>query len=202
MARYTGPRVRVLRALGVNLPGLSAKTMEKRPTPPGQHGARKRKTASNYGLRLKEKQKLRAHYGVSERQLRQIAAESARKRGNAVETLVQLLECRLDSLVFRSGFARTIPAARQLVSHGHISVNGKRLSYPSARLGQGDVIGVHGTRGETAVRKQQEVGGAVLAAPDWLSVDANALSARLVSLPGASDIPFPIELQLVIEFYS
>jgi small subunit ribosomal protein S4 len=202
MARYTGPRVRVLRALGVNLPGLSAKTMEKRPAPPGQHGARRRKTLSNYGRRLKEKQKLRAHYGVSERQLRRIAADAARTRGNAMATLVELLERRLDSVVFRSGFARTIPAARQLVTHGHIDVNGKRLSYPAARVNRGDVITVHGTRGEAAVRKQQEVGGAVLAAPDWLEVDSSAPTARVTSLPGADAVPFPIELQLVVEFYS
>lgn len=202
MARYTGPRVRVLRALGVNLPGLSAKTMEKRPTPPGQHGARRRKTLSNYGRRLKEKQKLRAHYGVSERQLRRIAADAARTRGNAMATLVELLERRLDSVVFRSGFARTIPAARQLVTHGHIDVNGKRLSYPAAHVNRGDVITVHGMRGEAAFRKQQEVGGAVLAAPDWLEVDSSALSARVTSLPSADAVPFPIELQLVVEFYS
>lgn len=201
MARYTGPRVRVLRALGVNLPGLSAKTMDKRPTPPGQHGARRRKALSNYGKRLKEKQKLRAHYGVSEKQLRQVAAKAARVRGNAMATLVQLLERRLDSIVFRAGFARTIPAARQLVTHGHISVNGKRLSYPAARVAANDVIGVTGVRAEKAVRAQQEM-GVTLAVPEWLDVDAVALTARVSGLPGAEDVPFPIELPLVVEFYS
>jgi small subunit ribosomal protein S4 len=201
MARYTGPRVRVLRALGVNLPGLSAKSMEKRPTPPGQHGARKRRASSNYGKRLKEKQKLRAHYGVSERQLRTLAAEAARSRGNAIATLVQLLERRLDSLVFRAGLARTIPAARQLVTHGHIAVNGKRLTYPSAALNAGDVITVHGTRGEAAVAKQQEA-GIVLATPPWLDRDSATNTVRLTGLPDAESVPFPVEMPLVVEFYS
>src|SRR5690606_16824827 len=201
MSRYIGPRVRVLRALGVNLPGLSTKTLDKRPTPPGQHGGRRRRAISNCGKRLKEKQRLRAHYGVTERQLRQVAAQAARSRGNAMETLVQLLERRLDSVVFRAGFARTIPAARQLVTHGHISVNGKRLSYPSARVNLGDAIGVVGPRGEKAVRTQQEL-GAVLAPPTWLDVDASALSARVASLPGIEAVPFPVELPLVGEFYS
>jgi small subunit ribosomal protein S4 len=201
MSRYIGPRVRVLRALGVNLPGLSAKTLDKRPTPPGQHGARKRRTVSNYGKRLKEKQKLRAHYGITESQLRAVAAQAARSRSNAMAMMVELLERRLDSVVFRAGLARTIPAARQLVTHGHISVNGKRLSYPSARVNQGDVIGVQGTRGEAAVKKQQEM-GSVLAAPTWLDVDTSAMTARVSGLPGIDSVPFPVELPLVVEFYS
>jgi len=191
----------VLRALGVNLPGLTAKTLDKRPTPPGQHGARRRRTISNYGKRLKEKQKLRAHYGVTERQLRQVAAQAARSRGNAMATLVQLLERRLDSVVFRAGLARTIPAARQLVSHGHVQVNGKRLSYPSARVRIGDVITIGGAKGENAVRKQQEL-GAILTPPTWLEVDSAALSAKVASLPDIDSVPFPVELPLVVEFYS
>lgn len=201
MSRYVGPRVRVLRALGVNLPGLTAKTLDKRPTPPGQHGARRRRTISNYGKRLKEKQKLRAHYGLTERQLRQVAAKAARSKDNAMSALVQLLERRLDSVVFRAGFARTIPAARQLVTHGHISVNGKRLSYPSARINQSDIISVSGARGENAVRKQQEL-GSVLTAPTWLEVDSSALTAKVAGLPDIDSVPFPVELPLVVEFYS
>lgn len=201
MSRYTGPRVRVLRALGVNLPGLTSKTLDKRPMPPGQHGGRRRRTISNYGKRLKEKQKLRAHYGVTERQLREMAARAARSRGNAMATLVQLLERRLDSVVFRAGFARTIPAARQLVTHGHILVNGKRLSYPSARVKVGDVITVKTGRGENAVRKQQEL-GAVLTPPTWLEVDGGGLTAKVVGLPDIDSVPFPVELPLVVEFYS
>lgn len=201
MARYTGPRVRVMRALGTNLPGLSAKTIDKRPTPPGQHGAKRRRALSNYGKRLREKQKLRAHYGVSERQLRTTAAKAARAGGNAIATLVELLERRLDNVVFRAGLARTIPAARQLVTHGHIGVNGKRLTYPGARLERGDIITVLGTHGASAVAAQRAL-GAVLAAPSWLDVDADASRVTLSSLPGADAVPFPIELPLVVEFYS
>lgn len=201
MARYTGPRLRVLRALGTNLPGLSAKTIDKRPNPPGQHGAKRRKASSNYGKRLKEKQKLRAHYGVSERQLRTVATAAARARGNAAAALVELLERRLDNVVFRAGLARTIPAARQLVTHGHVSVNGRRHTYPSARLERGDVIGVLGPRGQAAVTSQQAL-GRVLEPPTWLDVNSDGHTATMTSLPGPDAVPFPIELPLIVEFYS
>src|SRR5690606_36026776 len=111
---------------------------------------------------------------------------------------VQLLERRLDSVVFRAGFARTIPAARQLVTHGHVLVNGKRLSYPSARIRVGDVITVGAGKGENAVRKQQEL-GAVLTPPTWLEVETSALSAKVAGLPDIDSVPFPVELPLVVE---
>jgi small subunit ribosomal protein S4 len=189
-----------MRALGMNLPGLSSKSMEKRPSPPGQHGAKRRRALSNYGKRLKEKQKLRMHYGVSERQLRAVAAEADRVRGNAVMMIAQLLERRLDNIVFRAGLGRTIPAARQLVVHGHILVNGKPLTYPAARLKVGDAVSVR-EKGHVAVRAQQAQGIA-LTAPDWLDVDRDGLTARMTGMPGAESVPFPIELPLVVEFYS
>lgn len=201
MARYTGPRLRAMRALGTNLPGLSAKSIEKRPLPPGQHGARRRKAPSIYGKRLAEKQKLRLHYGLSERQMRVVAATAGTSHKDATASLVQLLEQRLDNLVFRAGFARTIPAARQLVTHGHIQVNGKRLSYPGARVKQGDVISVTAPRAISAVQAQREK-GVPLAVPEWLSVDSDALTARLAGEIGADAVPFPIDLALIVEFYS
>lgn len=200
MSRYTGPRVRIMRALGINLPGLSAKTIEKRPHPPGQHGPRSKRKVSLYGTRLREKQKLRFHYGVSERQLRSLAAAAARANGPTGDVLVQLLERRLDNVVFRAGFARTIPAARQLVTHGHVEVNGRVLDIPSARLRRGDLVAVRG-RAHDAVRLQREKGVA-LAAPEWLEVDADAYRARLTALPDLTSIPFPIEISHVVEFYS
>jgi small subunit ribosomal protein S4 len=189
-----------MRALGVQLPGLSAKSTEKRPAPPGQHGAKRRRTLSNYGKRLREKQKLRMHYGVSERQLRAIAGEASQSRGNAGAMLVQLLERRLDSVVFRAGLARTIPAARQIVTHGHIAVNGKRLTFPAARLRAGDVISVL-ARGHAAVLAQQAHGD-TLAIPGWIDADRAARTARLVGLPEADAMPFEVDLPLVVEFYS
>lgn len=201
MARYTGPRLRAMRALGTNLPGLSAKTIDKRPTPPGQHGLRRRKAPSIYGKRLAEKQKLRLHYGISERQMRVIAAAAARSRTNATTALVRLLEERLDNVVFRAGFARTIPAARQLVTHGHILVDGKRLSYPGARVKPGAVITATAPRAVTAVRAQQEKGIA-LAVPEWLEVDNDKLTVRMSGTPDVDAVPFPIDLSLIVEFYS
>src|SRR5262245_5636308 len=120
MSRYTGPRLRVMRALGVEIPGLSAKSTERRPYRPGQHGLRRR-NRSAYGIRLAETQKLRFHFGVGERQMRRVV-ETARRGGDTVARLFELLESRLDNVVFRAGFAPTIPAARQLVTHGHVTV--------------------------------------------------------------------------------
>lgn len=199
MSRYTGPRVRIMRALGVNLPGLSSKTIEKRPQPPGQHGRAKRKV-SLHGTRLREKQKLRFHYGVTERQMRTLAAQAARAKGATGGVLIQLLERRLDNIVFRAGFARTIPAARQLVAHGHVLVNGGVVDIASARLRRGDIIAIR-PRAHAAVALQQAKGEA-LARPDWIDSGAEPYSARLAALPPDTAVPFPIDIGLVVEFYA
>ncbi|MGC4083432.1 MAG: 30S ribosomal protein S4 [Vicinamibacterales bacterium] len=200
MSRYTGPRLRIMRSLGMNLPGLSAKTIDKRPFPPGQHGPKTRRKASLHGTRLREKQKLRFHYGVTERQLRTLAAAAARAKGATGAELVQLLERRLDNIVFRAGFARTIPAARQLVTHSHVLVNDRVLNIPSARLRRGDVVTIR-TRAHEAVQLQRSKGVA-LAVPDWLEVDVDAFRVKLAVLPDISAVPFPIEMSHVVEFYS
>jgi small subunit ribosomal protein S4 len=189
-----------MRALGMNLPGLSTKTIDRRPHPPGQHGPRARRRSSLHGTRLREKQKLRFHYGLTEGQLRTLAERAARATGPTGAALVQLLERRLDNIVFRAGLARTIPAARQLVAHGHIEVNGRVLDIPSARLRQGDAITVR-AQAHKAVRLQQAK-GIVLSPPDWLHVDTDALQVRLTSLPDGQAVPFPIEIDRVVEFYS
>lgn len=200
MSRYTGPRVRIMRALGVNLPGLSAKTIDKRPHPPGQHGPRTKRKTSLHGTRLREKQKLRFHYGLSERQLRTLAEAASRAKGATGAVLVELLERRLDNVVFRAGFARTMPAARQLVTHSHVLVNDRVLNIPSARLRRGDVVTIR-PRAHEAVRLQRAK-GVPLASPDWLEVDADAFRVRLAALPDAGAVPFPIEMSHVVEFYS
>lgn len=155
---------------------------------------------SLYGTRLREKQKLRFHYGVTERQLRTLAAQAARGKGATGAVLVQLLERRLDNVVFRAGFARTIPAARQLVTHGHVTVNGNVLNIPSARLRRGDTIAIR-PRAHNAVALQQAKGEA-LAKPDWIEAGSEPYSARLAALPPDTAVPFPIEIGLVVEFYS
>ena len=130
MARYRGPRVKVCRALGVALPGLTNKKINKQ-YPPGVHGASRRGKPSDYKIRLQEKQKLRFHYGVLEKQFRGYMTEAARRKGPTGENLINLLESRLDNLVWRLGFAPTIPAARQMVVHGHLTINGKKVDRPS-----------------------------------------------------------------------
>jgi small subunit ribosomal protein S4 len=200
MSRYTGPRVRVLRALGTELPGLSRKKLERRPYPPGQHG-QARKKQSEFGLRLLEKQKLRMNYGLTERQLLGLMVEAHSGKGNTGERLLEFLERRLDNAVFRSGLARTIPAARQLIRHGHVLVNGKRLDIPSYRIRRNDVIELH-----ERSRKLPPV-LASLATPlgfptDWLSVEPEASRVTVKELPDHTSVPFAINVQRVVEFYS
>jgi small subunit ribosomal protein S4 len=202
MSRYTGPRLKVLRALGVDLPGLSRKSMQEHNQPPGQHGARKlagRK--SEFGLQLMEKQKLRYNYGLSERQLRRVVADAKKDRGATGNKLVELLERRLDNLVFRAGFAPTIPAARQLVAHGHFQLNGRRVTIPSIRLRIGDSFGPseHGAKIDL-VRFTLE--SPALERPEWIALDPATLTARLSHLPEGDAAPFPLDLQRVVEYYA
>ena len=200
MSRYRGPKVRVLRALGSDLPGLTRKKWERRPYRPGQHG-QARKKMSEYALRLLEKQKLRMNYGLNERQLLRLFVEAAGSKGNTAERLVELLERRLDNIVFRSGFARTIPAARQLIMHGHVLVDNKKVDIPSFRIKQGQAVSIRERSRELASIASS------LATPlsfptDWLSIEPAERRATVNSLPDATAIPFPIRLQLVVEFYS
>jgi small subunit ribosomal protein S4 len=200
MSRYTGPRVRAMRALGVDLPGLSRKKSERRPYPPGQHGHSRRKH-SDYALRLFEKQKLRLNYGVTERQLTNLVIEARKGSGNSANRLLEFLERRLDNVVFRAGFARTIPAARQLINHGHVRVNGQRVDIASFRVDEGNVITLRErSRNLAAVE-------AALAAPldvqtPWLEVDAPNKTATVKQLPDASSVPFELNVQKVVEYYS
>lgn len=202
MSRYTGPRLKIMRALGVDLPGLSRKSMQERNQPPGQHGARKvagRK--SEFGLQLMEKQKLRYNYGLTERQLRRSVADAKKQRGATGTKLVELLERRLDNLVFRAGFAPTIPAARQLVSHGHILLNGRRVTIPSIRLRVGDSFGP-GEAGARLDIVKATLADPALERPEWIALDSTTTSARLTHLPDADAAPFPIDLQRVVEYYA
>lgn len=203
MSRHTGPRRKIMRALGIELPGLSRHTIEGSPNPPGQHGYQKaNRRKSEFGLQLMEKQKLRFNYGVSETQLRRIVAEAKRQRGATGDRIVELLERRLDNLVFRAGFAPTIPAARQMVSHGHIRLNGRRVTIPSIRLRAGDMFGPteKGKNLELLVATLKEP---ALARPEWIALDGQEPSARLAHLPeGADAAPFPLDVQRVVEYYA
>ena len=202
MSRYTGPRLKVLRALGVDLPGLSRKSMQERNQPPGQHGAKKLSSRkSEFGQQLMEKQKLRYNYGLTETQLRRVVVDAKKDRGATGNKLVELLERRLDNLVFRAGFAPTIPAARQLVSHGKFQLNGKRITIPSIRIRIGDSFG------PTDAGKKIDIVRATLEAPaldrpEWIAYDATTQTARLSHLPDGDSAPFPLDLQRVVEYYA
>lgn len=203
MSRYTGPRLKVMRALGVDLPGLSRKSMQERSHPPGQHGPRKvagRK--SEFGLQLMEKQKLRYNYGLSERQLRRVVLDAKKQKEATGGKIVEFLERRLDNLVFRAGFAPTIPAARQLVGHGHVLVNGRRVTIPSMRLRAGDRFGPSPS-GVRIDLVQASLAEPSLERPEWIGFDTATLTAHLSHLPDGLDAaPFPLDLQRVVEYYA
>jgi len=202
MSRFTGPRLKVMRALGVDLPGLSRKSIEQRPTPPGQHGAKAvRRKKSDFGIKLMEKQKLRFNYGLSERQLRRLMVDARRGKAPTGETLLQLLERRLDNVVFRAGFAPTIAAARQLVSHRHLQLNGKVVSIPSIRLRVGDEISLKPASAQIPI-VNETLKDMPLIRPEWLSWDDTQRIARIAHLPAAEDVPFPVDVQQVVEYYA
>ncbi|MCL2326550.1 MAG: 30S ribosomal protein S4 [Proteobacteria bacterium] len=202
MSRYTGPRVKILRRFGQSLPGLSRKSFDSRPNPPGQHGANRRKKASDYREHLDEKQKVRLNYGISERQMRIYMKAAMRSKLDTGLRLVQILESRLDNVVFRIGFGPTIPAARQLVNHGHILVNGRKVDIPSFQVRPGDVISLREKSKKIAII-QENVATPSLARPSYIEFDANAQTAKMIVAPAREDVPITdLKDNLIIEFYS
>ncbi len=203
MSRYTGPRVKKMRALGVDLPGLSRKTMWDRAYPPGEHGPKnaRRRRESDFKKQLVEKQKLRFNYGLTERQFRRLFVEAKNNKAPTPDKLLEFLERRLDNAVFRAGYAATIPAARQLVRHRHIRVNGKRVDIPSYRLKVGDEITLKDKSKELAIVKES-LEKVALQRPDWMRFDDDTLSCRVAELPSPDAVPFPVEMQLIVEYYS
>ncbi|EGL83957.1 ribosomal protein S4 [Caldalkalibacillus thermarum TA2.A1] len=199
MSRYTGPTWKISRRLGISLTG-TGKELQKRPYPPGQHGPTQRKKLSEYGIQLQEKQKLRHMYGLTERQFRNTFDKASRMPGIVGENFLILLESRLDNLVYRLGFARTRRAARQLVNHGHITVNGKKVDIPSYQCKPGDVIGLREKSRDLAVVKESLEERDYL--PDYLSFDENKMEGTYTRLPERSELPAEIQESLIVEFYS
>ncbi|WP_370267058.1 30S ribosomal protein S4 [Leucobacter sp. OH1287] len=197
--------VRKSRALGIALTPKAARFLEKRPYAPGQHGRTKRKSDSDYAVRLREKQRLRAQYGIREKQLRIVFNEAKRQAGLSGENLVELLEMRLDALVLRAGFARTIAQARQIVVHRHILVNGKIVDRPSYRVKPGQLVHVK-ERSEALEPFQVAAAGGhaevLPPVPGYLEVELDKLQAKLVRRPKRAEVPVICEEQLVVEFYS
>lgn len=191
-----------MRALGIDLPGLSRKSIESRPTPPGQHGAKAtRRRKSDFGIKLQEKQKLRFNYGLTERQLRRLILDARKGNTPTGETLLQLLERRLDNVVFRAGLAPTIPAARQLVSHRHIKLNGRLVNIPSIRLRVGDEITIKSESLNLPI-VLETLKDMPLIRPEWLAWDEATKTGRVSHLPAAEDVPFPVDVQQVVEYYA
>ncbi|MEV0645352.1 30S ribosomal protein S4 [Phytomonospora sp. NPDC050363] len=196
------PKVRLSRALGIPLTPKCVKYFEKRPYPPGDHGRARRKP-SDYSVRLLEKQRLRHQYNIGERQLRRTYADALKRPGKSGENLVTLLERRLDAVVLRAGLARTIYQARQLVGHGHVTVDGKKVDIPSYRLSPGQVVSVREkSRTITPVLVAAAGGHTNGTAPPYLSVALSDLRVTLMREPVRSEVPVHCEEQLVVEFYS
>ena len=200
MARYTGPSTKIARKFGEPIFGPD-KSFERKNYPPGQHGlAKKRKKSSEYGIQLKEKQKVKYTYGLLERQFRNLYEKAAKMKGKTGENLILLLESRLDNLVYRMGIAPTRAAARQLVSHCHIVLNGDTMNIPSAIVKPGDVIGVR--ERSKSLEVVQESLAASANKYSWLEWDSASLSGKFLSLPERTEIPETINEQLIVELYS
>ena len=201
MSRYTGPRLKKMRALGMELPGLSRKSIERRPNPPGVHGGNRRRKISEHGKQLHEKQKLRLNYGLNERPFRRLIKEAKASKAPTGQKILQLLESRLDNLVFRAGYAPTIPAARQLINHGHIQVNGRRVDIASYRIKIGDVVRPRDKSTNLTII-QESLGEVQLTRPEWIDFDSKKLTTKVAALPDASSVPFEVDVQLVVEYYA
>ncbi|QTX04601.1 30S ribosomal protein S4 [Agromyces archimandritae] len=205
MTNQSRSKTRLSRALGVALTPKAARYMEKRPYGPGEHGRTKRKADSDYAVRLREKQRLRAQYGIREKQLRIAFNEARRTDGLTGENLVELLEMRLDALVLRAGFARTIAQARQFVVHRHILVDGKIVDRPSFRVKPGQTIGVKQRSEGTEPFQVAAAGGHVDVLPKlpgYLEVQLDTLQAKLVRRPKRAEVPVTCDVQLVVEYYA
>ena len=199
MARYTGPSTKIARKFGEPIFGAD-RDFEKRNYPPGQHGlASKRKKKSEYGTQLKEKQKVKYTYGLLEKQFRNLYEKASRMKGQKGENLIILLESRLDNIVYRMGVAPTRAAARQLVSHAHITLNGVVCNIPSAHVKPGDVVAVR-ERSKSLEVITNSVASA--AKYSWIEFDAKTLTGKYLNVPVRTEIPETINEQLIVELYS
>lgn len=198
MARYTGPQFKLSRRLGISLSG-SGKEL-KRPFPPGQHGPGQRRKMSGYAIQLQEKQKLRHMYGLNEKQFRNLFTKASQLKGIAGENFMILLECRLDNLVYRLGWANSRAGARQLVSHGHVTVNGKKVDIASYTCTPGDVIGLRErSRGQKSIK--EAIANQNYLHP-YLEFDEKAMEGKFTRLPERSELPQEIDEKQIVEFYS
>jgi small subunit ribosomal protein S4 len=202
MSKRLDAKYKIDRRMGENIWGRPKSPVNKREYGPGQHGQRRKGKISDFGTQLRAKQKLKAYYGnVSEKQFRAAYAEALRLKGDSSENLIGLLERRLDAVVYRAKFAITVFAARQLVSHGHLKVNGKRVTIASIKLKVGDVVELSDKAKEMVV-VQEALATAERDVPDYIETDGK--SAKMTRIPSLTDVPYPVQMQpaLVVEFYS
>jgi len=203
MARYTGPKVKISRRLGVNIfeNEKGRRALERRPYPPGEHGRSRRRQASEYAGQLQEKQKAKYIYGLLERQFANLYKEASRREGVTGENLMRYLEQRLDNVVFRSKWGSTRPQARQFVNHGMVDVNGRRVDIPSYRVRKGDVISLRDkARSMIVIRHNLDTSDAIV--PAWLETGDGGFSVTVVDLPRRDQIDVPVREQLIVELYS
>ncbi len=201
MARYTGPRVRISRRFGVPIFGPS-KYLERRNYGPGVHGPKSRRKSTEYGLGLIEKQKLRYYYGLMERQFRGVYEKALRRRGVTGEQMLQILETRLDNVVFQLGFGNTRAGARQMVNHGHIKVNGRKVSIPSYALRVNDTIEVRDNSRARQMATKNLESSTSRSIPDWLSLNREGFKGVVMRIPSRTEIQPIANEQAVVEFYS
>jgi small subunit ribosomal protein S4 len=201
MARYTGPRVRISRRFGIPIFGPT-KYLERRNYGPGVHGPKSRRKTTEYGEGLIEKQKLKYYYGLLERQFRGVYEKALRRRGVTGEQMLQILETRLDNVVFHLGLAMTRAAARQMVCHGHVTVNGRKASIPSYALKVNDVIAVKKNNVSRQLATKNLEVSTSRAVPDWLSLNKEELSGTVMRVPTREEIQPIANEQAVVEFYS
>ena len=198
MARYLGPKVKLSRRVGVPIADIPKHTARRQLTAPGMHGFRG-KRQKDFGIRLTEKQKLRYHYHVMEKQFRRYVQKASRQKGNTGEILLTLLEQRLDNVVRRAGFVRTIWAARQMVAHGHVLVNGRKVDRPSYAIQSGDRVTLKARIHDLARQNMESMAGHLV--PGWLEVNPSELSCQVVAIPTSEQIPFDVNTNLIVEFY-
>jgi len=198
MARYIGPKLKLSRRVGVPIADIPKHTSKRQLTFPGMHGYRGRRLR-DYGIRLNEKQKLKYHYCVMEKQFRRYMDLAGRAKGSTGDVLMQLMERRLDNVIRRSGLARTIWAARQMVAHGHIMMNGRKVDRPSCEVSVGDVITFRPKAQKLAKEQMESMAG--FEVPGWVDLNPSELTVRVVALPTTDQIPFDVNTNLIIEFY-
>jgi len=204
MTKRIRAKHKIDRRLGQNIWGRPKSPINKRETRPGQHGERRSSKLSDYGQQLRAKQKLKGYYGnIGERQFSRVYKEAARLKGSTSEHLIGLLERRLDAVVYRAKFVPTVFAARQLVSHGHVTVNGRRVNVASFRCRVNDVVEVQGKAKQLAL-VLEAIKSAERDVPDYVEADHNKMTAKLTRIPALADVPFPVHMEpnLVVEFYS